>query len=368
MVRNLFALAAMLQWSFHAGASIVAPPVQAGHNVIITDTRGEVIALDARTGKPRWSTILENGIYAGAIVYRGRVIVSTGTPLLTAVQPPNYAISVSKRHSDIVALNARTGDILWEYDLAGSGASASALVGDRLIHHDGSAEVLAVRAYDGSYFWRTFAGSAAASSAAAAMAGNRFATTGAFPNCVLVMRASDGTILERTEFPASAIGFAQAPIVTDGTAIYGTYFLPGALAVQHLYSVDGATGRVKWDASENRGRGSAALPRLSVSRGVIFEGSPFASTLQAIDANTGAFLWQAPLHGRAIGAPLLRGNRVYAADSRGWIDAFDRRTGAVVGSYDAGEDLGETTAAAIGDALVVGSRSGVIRSIPFADI
>lgn len=354
-------------WSFRAGASIVAAPVASGPNVIVADTQGDVFALDRSSGKVHWSTQLENGVWSAPILFGDRVIVSSGDREFVAVDPPVYAIA-GARPSDIAGLDARTGSVLWEYDLAGTGAPGAALAGGALIHHDGSSEVLALNPQDGHYRWRTFVASTAAWNTGVAIANDRFATSGMFPNAVLILRARDGAIVHRVTFPPGAVGFAQAKIAVDGTRVYGTYFLLGRIAVERLYAVDANRGAMLWDVAVDRGITAAPLPQLTVRHGVVYAGSPFRGVLQAYNGTTGARLWETSLHGTSVGGAAVENDRLFVADGAGWITALDDATGAVYGTFDAGQDMQDSTPAIVNGALVVGSQSGVVHSIPLTEI
>lgn len=363
----IIAAAAALHWSFHAPAAVVAAPAASGSNIVIADTRGNVFALDSGNGKLRWTTILENGVWSAPQLFDNRVIVSTGDREFVALDPPRYALA-GAHLSDIVALSARTGSILWEYDLAGSGAPGAALAGTTLVHHDGSSEVVALDALNGAYLWRGFIASIASSSAAVEIDADRIATSGAFPNCVVVMRARDGSILHRVCFTQAALGFAQAKIVSNGSRIYGTYYLAQGLPAEHLYAIDADRGRVLWDVVADRGAAGAPLPQLTLHGQTIIAGSPFRNVVQAFDGQTGARVWETPLRGRSVGGAATRGGRVYIADSAGWVTMLDAATGAIAGNYHAAGDMQDSTPAAIGNLIVIGSDEGDVRAIPLADI
>lgn len=360
-------MALISSWTFRAGSAIVAAPAASGSNVIVADTQGDVFALDRANGKVRWSTIVENGVWSAPIVFGDRAIVSTGDREFVAVDPPVYAIA-GAHPSDIVALDTRTGGIVWEYDIAGTGAPASALAGDTLIHHDGSSEVVALRAHDGIYRWRTFAASTAAWNAGIAVGSDRFVTSGMFPNSVLILRVRDGAIMHRVEFSPMVLGFAQAKIVTDGARIYGTYFFPGSVPVEHLYAVDVEHGRLLWDVAAGQGTTAAQLPQITVRGGILYAGSPFRSAMQAFRTDNGAKVWETALHGRSVGGAVIHNDSVIAADGGGWITTLDAATGAVRGSYNAGPDMQDSTPAIIGDALLIGSSNGTLHSFPLTEL
>lgn len=326
-----------------------------------------MFALDIGNGKLRWTTILENGVWSAPLLIDNRVIVSTGDREFVALDPPRYAVA-GARASDIIALSARTGGILWEYDLAGSGAPASTLAGDTLVHHDGSSEVVAVDARSGAYRWREFIASTASSNAAATIDADRIATSGAFPNCVVIMRARDGSVLHRVCFTPAALGFAQAKIVSSGSRIYGTYYLAEGVPAEHLYAIEADSGRVLWDVVAGRGAAAAPLPQLTLYGQTIIAGSPFRNAVQAFDTQTGARVWETPLRGRSVGGAAIRGAHVYTADSAGWITMLDGATGTIAGSYHTGGDMQNSTPAVIGNLFIIGSEAGDVHAIPLADI
>lgn len=352
----------VLRWALQLPSAVVAPPAPAGTSAVVADTAGFVYALDRNTGAVNWKTRLQNGIWSAPVVFRDRVLVSTGDPQLVALQPPAYALA-GAGPSDIVALDQRSGIILWESDLVASGAPGLAIASGLLVHHDGSGEVLAADALSGSYRWRTFVAATAAQTTAVAVGANRVATSGAYPNRVIVLRTRDGAILHRIDFPPDALGFAQAKILAVGSRLYGTYLLPRHVPIERLYAIDADSGRLLWDVAIGEGAGFEPLPELAYARGLLYAGSPFRPAMDAFDASSGKRVWEASLHGESLGGVAQQAQRLYLADSAGWITVLDAATGAQVDAAQFGGDMSVSTPAVLGNSLIVGSRTGLVRSI-----
>lgn len=112
-------------------------------------------------------------------------------------------------------------------------------------------------------------------------------------------------------------GGVETPMATDGSRI----FVP----VVNLATPHTATGHGAAD-------GSSALLSASLSTSV----ASATGELLALDAATGAVLWQRELDAAVFGGATVWGDLVYTATYDGRIFGFDRESGDEVWSYDSG--------------------------------
>jgi outer membrane protein assembly factor BamB len=136
----------------HSGrgeAAGVFEPTISGDTVFVAGYSGhEATALDLRTGRPYWSTLLGKLVYTPTITERLAV----------------YPIRSLTEVSELVALDRTTGAIQWRVALpdsagrAGGTQYAGVQVGDRLVFGTHVAEAMAVRLADGAVLWKRSTG------------------------------------------------------------------------------------------------------------------------------------------------------------------------------------------------------------------
>jgi PQQ-dependent dehydrogenase (methanol/ethanol family) len=132
--------------------------------------------------------------------------------------------------------------------------------------------------------------------------------------------------------------FEATPVVRDGAMFLST---PVSGGRQRVIRLDAATGEPAWEAElrvdAGRAEPTAASRGVAVHRGRVYVGTVDAR-LVALDAATGEVEWEVRTADPARGyqhkqAPLASGGRVYTGVSggplgiRGWVKAFDARTG-----------------------------------------
>jgi polyvinyl alcohol dehydrogenase (cytochrome) len=277
-------------------SEIESSPVVADGMVIFgTDVhnsgKGEpaaVIALDAATGKERWTTVTAptegdgatgpgcGDVWGSPTVDPATRLVFFGTGNCTS-SPEGYG----RFAEAIVALDLGTGQVRWTYqphqpnrddlDFAGApnlfDAGGRALVG--LGNKD--AAYYAVDRSTGELVWRT-------------------------------QVTEPGIPRPNANF--STGGFIGATAVADGVVVGGTA-VGGTPA---LHALDAATGAIKWQQPEAADTYASA----AVANGVVFLGSTTDFTFRALDLQTGEVLWSKELRGGVAGGAAIVGDDVIA--------------------------------------------------------
>jgi polyvinyl alcohol dehydrogenase (cytochrome) len=272
-----------------------SPVVTDGLVVFGTDVhnsgKGEpaaVIALDAATGKERWTTVTAptegegatgpgcGDVWGSPTVDPSTELVFVGTGNCTS-SPDGYG----RFAEAIVALDLGTGQVRWTYqphqpnrddlDFAGApnlfDAGGRALVG--LGNKD--AAYYAVDRSTGELVWRTQV------------------TEPGIP---------------RPNANYSTGGFIGATAVADGVVVGGTA-VGGTPA---LHALDAATGTIKWQQPEAADTYASA----AVANGVVFLGSTTDFTFRALDLQSGEVLWSKELRGGVAGGAAIVGDDVIA--------------------------------------------------------
>jgi outer membrane protein assembly factor BamB len=163
------------------------------------------------------------------------------------------------------------------------------------------------------------------------------------------------------------------------TAIFGMYAKPigsgivlaGRRARQHVYALDAATGRLLWDtdidvSGPEPDYNEAAIP--TYAGGTLYDGSPLAPVVTAIDVRNGRMRWQLHVSSPVKSALVLRDGILYFGDYLGKLWAVDAANGRIVGSVQTDLAFNVGSPIALNDSLVIGSQQGPVIAVPLAAI
>lgn len=335
---------------------ITTEPVVAAGLIFTLDSRAGVTATATNGGRV-WSTDVtppaERGDSAsgGGLAYEGgRLFVTTG-------------------YGELVALDAASGRILWRQRVNVAVGGGPAVRNGVVYVATRDSTGWAVRAEDGKVLWQT-SGNTSSSGvmgvSAPAVAGSRVIFP--FPSGQLMAVDTQSGLTDWTAQVAGLrVGRAIANIrdVTGDPVIAGNTVYSGTSSGR-IASIDLATGIENWSA-----RDGANSPVVPVG-GSIFAVNDESSVVR-IDAATGGEIWTVELpyytdakikRQDSIYAhygPILAGGRLVVASSDGVLRMFDPSTGALVGQ---GEIPGGAAAAPVvaGQTLYVVSRSGQLHA------
>lgn len=308
---------------------ITGDPVVAAGMVFTLDAISTATATTTGGGRV-WSVDLrpaaETGASAsgGGLAYEGnRVFVTTG-------------------YGELVALDARTGGIVWRQKVEAPISGAPTVQNGIVYVTARNATGWAVRANDGKVLWRTFGSNGMAGVqgvASPAVSGN----TVVFPFVTGQMIAADtrtGNQLWTADVAGSRVGRAITffrdmtgdPVIVGNTVFAGT-------SSGHAAALDLATGATKWTAREG-----ASSPVLAVGNSVFLVNDQ--AQLIRLDASNGGRVWMQKLPyftSQKVGkqakvwnhyGPVLAGGKLYVASSDGYLRVFDPASGALIGTAE----------------------------------
>ena len=224
------------------------PTIDAGV-VYALGSDGDLVALDQTTGQLRWKKNLRTdfGGEPGEWAYSESPLVDGDTLVVT----PGGRTSV-------VALNKRTGDVIWRSAVPGNEPAGYASIA--VVQAGGVKQyvtflqkgVVGVDARTGAFLWRdnrTAEGSAANIPTPVVSGGDVYNATGQGGGALVKLGAAAGKVTAQPLYHEKRLpGSNGGSIVLDGY-LYGTN-------TAALMCVDFATGAVKW---QERGIGTAAL-------------------------------------------------------------------------------------------------------------
>jgi outer membrane protein assembly factor BamB len=365
------------RWTLVSGAPISASPSLRGSTLYIGNNRGNLDAIDVRSGRIVWTRHLSNALMSAPLLYDNTVIVGEGDEQSTGSAPG--AVYVGMGPSALVALDSTNGSVRWRTAVAGSAMPTPAIVDGVLVDHNGAGWLTGLDPKTGKTWYARNLHSIASMTATLPVGAGRFVTIGVLDNAAWELRASDGATIWRTAFPGSGSGHGDCPPVSDGARVFCNYVSPpgrqvytnvGAPAVQHAYALDLRNGSKLWDVALQSGvlppRNEAAVPL--VDGGLVYFGSALAPYMHALDASSGRVAWQTKVRGPVKSGAVVVGNTLYFGDLAGYLWALNARTGAIDGDkkMPSGFNVGSPIAA--GETLVIGSRTGSVYAVPLADI
>lgn len=360
-------------WRVETGGISSSPTVMDGV-VLVSANDDHLYAIDATTGALRWRYRAENQIMSQPGYKDGMIYVGIGNSGHRVFDPP-YFIVTGEGMNKLEAIDARTGIEQWWTGLAGTGMPSAAIVGDTVISIDGAGTVLAVDARSGAYRWHRSLPSAFAMSSVTADGNGHVYFAGHLQNAVYALRTSDGAPLWTHRFSDLDGAMGTNPLALDGTTLVGMYleargpgrFGPfvteGSLARQHVFALDARTGAMLWDRTLVSETGHT--PRYNESAipliygGHVYIGSAVAPVVTALDLH-GDVLWQRRVDGTVKGGIVARDGVLYFGDLSGHLWALEARTGAMVGTVATDMIFNTGSPIILNDSLVEGGRTDVI--------
>jgi outer membrane protein assembly factor BamB len=223
---------------------------------------GEVVALDARTGKLRWR----------------RIIGPSETSPLVA----NGRVYVGDWRGDVYALDAKTGRVEWRFHTGGQVKGALTLSGRRLYVGSYDHYLYALRAGTGKLIWR-------ASSQDRLGGRGTFYSTPAAAYGRVYIGSTDGKVYSygatsgKVRWSQSTHGYVYgSPAIWNGLILVGSYS-------KTFFALDAATGDIVWQFGANGPISGSA----TVLGNVVYF-STLAGRTYGLDAKTGKQLWSFP--------------------------------------------------------------------------
>jgi outer membrane protein assembly factor BamB len=248
-------------WTFHTAWLIRSSPAVVDGVVYVSSEDGRMYALDAATGHMVWGTQLEElfSVMSTPAVAAGIVYLQAG--------------------SNVVALDAGTGALVWQSDCHGEINSRIAVV-------------------DGVVYGTGFLGGSL--------------------SYMCAWDAATGQPIWDVQIETGGVSDFVSDFVTDGRTIYG-------VASQTVFALDAGTGAEIWQQD-----GGAGFSYLSLANGVLYVGENGAifyhhrGLVNAFDPSTGALLWSDKLDAlREVAIPVIADGRLYLVTQDESVIAFE---------------------------------------------
>ena len=316
------------RWSVRTGSDALAAPVPAGDTVYAALDDGRVVALEARSGRRRWSRA------AGA---RGRLTVA------------GRRVYVRGGDFAIIALDAATGTTRWRFRAAGPILNDDPIVAGGVVYSGSDhATVYALDARSGRPRWRLRLPGERGRVPLAVAAGVVYATSRS--GAVHALDAATGTTRWRTRL---------GPLAFEPVVAAGTVYLGGA--GRQTYALNASTGRERW-TFRTPGDDITNAWRVTPARDLVYLGGT-DGRLHAVDTATGQERWSGVADVDA--GITLAGGTAYVGGGDGVLSAFDAVTGAVRWRVRTGGGIDRAPITS-GGLVYAGSANGILYALPMS--
>lgn len=363
-----------VSWRDETRGAFSSSPAVVGSTLYIGNNAGSLYAVDVKTGRIRWQYRVSGPLMSNPLVWRDLVIAGEGNGDFF-FPPPARRFTVGTKENALMAVDLRTGKLRWHIRLSGSGMPTPAIVRGMLLQHHGGRELLVVDPSTGAVRSTVDMVSAAAMNAIVPLKNDTFATAGGAATAVQKRSSVDGSLVWATLFP-DAWGMTDCPLASDGQSLFCNYLDPPpglnerwhnfAPAVQHAYSVDFDTGKVRWDVIVERGLvpryNEAAIPL--VVGDTVFFGSSVAPYVHAQNASDGSIRWRTHVRGPVKGGIVEKHGTIYFGDLGGYLWALDSASGKVIGKRNMHAPFNVGSPVIDGETLLIGSNKGSIIAVP----
>ncbi|WP_336209185.1 outer membrane protein assembly factor BamB family protein [Nonomuraea sp. LPB2021202275-12-8] len=318
------------RWIVRTGGSIMRSPAVV-KGAVYAESGGKIVALDAASGRRRWSRTIRAG--RGPVVADGVL----------------YAID---EDSEVVALGAARGKELWRFRPDGSALNTDPVVaGSVVLLGSDHGVVYGVDASSGEQRWRLPAGDSEDRVHLAVAGGVVYAANES--GKVHALDAATGKVRWVSRVDRAIV----SPPVSAGDAVYLD------VSGRTTYALDAASGKRLWSFLAP-GDDLTFDWNATTADGLVYVSGP-DYRVHALDAASGAERWSSPVGDGVHSGPVVAAGTVYVGGDDGTLYALDPATGAPRWSFPTGGTI-ETTPVVAGDLVYVGSSNGNLFALPTA--
>lgn len=306
----------VVRWKTDTGGTGGTPSMANGA-VYMASEDGSIRALDAATGKPRWSYTRTVGI-SGQSGYDGYATASGDTVYVTSDSGALFALDAATGKPRWIATWPSPTDTLYAAPVVDGGVVFVAAGGP-----DGGA--YALDATTGKTVWKTSHILGFDARPLAADGAVYFASQSA--DTLVALDEKTGA----TRWSTGSSGIVSAPVAGAGLV-----YVAGADEIIRAFNA--TDGTPAWTFQTG---GSAAVPLFATGAAMALDGGTLYAGAQggmvyALDAATGKQRWSASAGSPVDSAPAVAGGAVFVTTESGKIMAFRASDGAPAWSYSAG--------------------------------
>ncbi len=277
----------------------------------LASAKGRVSAVAADSGNSLWEKDLDTWITSATAVGDGLVVVGT-------------------RGGDIIALDAARGEPRWTAKVSTEAQAPAAVRNGVVVVQTIDGKVTGLDAKDGKRLWLFERSEPALSlrGTAAPILAADFVLTGFANGKVVALQSKDGKLLweytvaqPRGRNEVERLVDVDSPVLLWGDTLFAVAYQGKVIAV------DTRSGRLIWS------RDISSYAGLDASRDAVFV-TDEKGYISAFDQRTGANLWrQEKMYGRGVGTPIVQNNAVVVGDFEGYLHWLAQDDGHFVARY-----------------------------------
>lgn len=261
--------------------------------LFFVNNNGRALSLDADTGKVIWEREIATKNATSPAYASGRLFITN--------LEPGQALS----------LDAKTGKTIWKRSLPGRSESSPVVIGNKVFFGCENGELFALNTKTGKTQWSTQTGGEVK---AAPAYENGVLYAGNYSGIMSAVKASNGKVKWQSDSLGLSLGRAGAFYATPAVAFGRVY---SGNNDSRVYSFDAKTGELAWTYSTGSYVYSGtAVADTKDTQPSVYVGS-IDGNVYALDAQTGDPRWVESAQGPVIGSLSIVGDTVYVATFEG---------------------------------------------------
>ena len=333
------------QWSANIGADNrdfwkSLRPAASTDLVFAADHQGKVTAIELATGKPRWSTELEQPVSGGVGYGSGLVMLGT-------------------IEGEVYALNADNGTVAWSSTVSSEILSSPQSNGEVVVVQTIDNKLFAFDAADGSAIWQHEDGAPLLSvrGTSTPLVTENMVLTGFDSGKLIAFNPENGSLIweARMALPKGRTDLERM-VDLDGSPLLAGDVIYAVTYQGRLGALSRGTGRSLWFQDSN----SYQTPAQSLDQVYVSESE---STVRAFRAGSGQVIWSnEELFLRRVTAPAKLGGTIAVADAEGYLHLLDPLDGHFVARTKVHSSGVSAPMLTVGDTLIVQSNNGLLSA------
>jgi outer membrane protein assembly factor BamB len=298
-----------------------------GDRLYVSNDEAQVLALDANTGDVLWdSQAVKTGKTGNILLFWRRKTIEAGLSGGPAVG--NGLVVVGGRNGEVIAFDADTGAERWKAQSTSEVISTPLVTGGLVVVRSNDGRTFGFDAGDGTRKWVFDRGlpNLSVRGNGAPVAGGELVYLGYDDGSVIALSLADG-LLAWEQLVAEADGRTDLERMADvdGELQLGLSELYATSVRGQTVAISTTNGQPMW----NRDIGGYGGLALLGDRVVVADA---AGTVWALDRNTGSPIWkQEALARRWLTTPALQGNYIVVGDIEGYLHWIRSDDGVIVG-------------------------------------
>jgi len=305
-------------------------PALSDDKLFVADRYGEVFALDPQTGETLWSQDLSE------LESNNKFDNNSSTARLSGGITADYKnIYIGTENADLIALDALTGELVWQVKTPGEVVSAPLVDSGKVVVSCATGEVVAFNTVDGQQAWQQNFSvpllSLRSQSDLVSASGAVIYARADGKMSLLLLNSGQLVREHKITTPKGSTEIARlADVDSTPVILAGTIYVVGFNG--ELHAIDLQSGKPVWK------RGYSSFQNLSVSGYDIFV-SDAKSHIYSIDRREGQERWfNKLLEWRNVTAPAIAGQHLLVGDEEGYLYWLDRDSGQFVSKLELDDD------------------------------